>query len=526
MNARSISRVVKRNTRRGLLVVGALAAFLAAAPLAAAQQVEFRLAFDGLGDLGPSAHYEGWVIVDGTPISTGSFTVSNGVPSRDRFSAMVDDPTHISAFVLTIEPTPDPDPAPSATHYLAGTFDGPRATLTVAHPAALGNDFLGAAGAYLLAAPTGGSTASYKNGIWWLDPTAGPGPTLTLPTLPAGWVYEGWVVGPSGPVSTGRFTMATGADSDGPGPAAGANQAPPFPGQDFVNPATDLTMGYAAVITVEPDPDNSPAPFTLKPLVDSSIDDTGSGVLQMMANNAASFPTGTATMLKATYVVTGGHIAGYSGTMWKTDLEVHNGGTTASMFDIELLERGKDNSAPMSRTFSLAPGMSMRYTDVFQTLFGVTGTGAIRVWSDKDASIKVASTTYNDSSAGIYGAAVPGMPDSAAIGIGTEARLIMLSYSSTMSSGRRTNIGIVSASPMPIDVAADLYLANGTMLGSVEIPLLPFEQQQVDNIFGMVTSADVPDGYAVVRARTPGALFFAYASVVRNASGAPVIILP
>ena len=45
----------------------------------------------------------------------------------------------------------------------------------------------------------------------------GPGPILDLPTLPAGWVYEGWVVGPDGPVTTGRFTMASGADSDGDG---------------------------------------------------------------------------------------------------------------------------------------------------------------------------------------------------------------------------------------------------------------------------------------------------------------------
>ena len=83
------------------------------------------------------------------------------------------------------------------------------------------------------------------------------------------------------------------ADSDGGGPAAGPNPTPPFPGQDFIHPLTDLTAGYAAVISVEPSPDNSPAPFTLKPLLDGMIDDVGGGVLQMMLNNAAeSSPTG------------------------------------------------------------------------------------------------------------------------------------------------------------------------------------------------------------------------------------------
>jgi hypothetical protein len=84
------------------------------------------------------------------------------------------------------------------------------------------------------------------------------------------------------------------ADSDRGGPAAGRDPTPPFPGQDFVNPPTSL-VGYAAVITIEPFPDNSPAPFLLKPLVDESIEDLGAGgLLQAMTNRAAGFPTGIA----------------------------------------------------------------------------------------------------------------------------------------------------------------------------------------------------------------------------------------
>ena len=48
---------------------------------------------------------------------------------------------------------------------------------------------------------------------------------------------------------------------------------PPFPGEDYlVNAPMGLTFptnlaGGTAVISIEPDPDNSPNPFTLKPLV-------------------------------------------------------------------------------------------------------------------------------------------------------------------------------------------------------------------------------------------------------------------
>lgn len=78
-------------------------------------------------------------------------------------------------------------------------------------------------------------------------------------------MYEGWVVVDGQPVSTGRFSQADRADADGPGAAAGPLGAPPFPGQDFVSPVHGLSGG-AAVISVEPEPDNSPAPFSLMSL--------------------------------------------------------------------------------------------------------------------------------------------------------------------------------------------------------------------------------------------------------------------
>ena len=58
----------------------------------------------------------------------------------------------------------------------------------------------------------------------------------------------------------------------------------------------DMLIGLAAVISVEPDPDDSAAPFALKPLIDMDIEDVGAGTLQAMMNNAASAPTGTATI--------------------------------------------------------------------------------------------------------------------------------------------------------------------------------------------------------------------------------------
>ena len=290
---------------RWLAALAAVFLIVPAAPMAHADEpVEVTQSFTGLENLGQGWAYEGWLIVGGAPVSTGTFTVDDdGVPSATRAAVLeVGDAAGVAAFVLTLEPAPDPDPAPSAWHLLGGDFVDGTAQLSVGHAAALGDDFSGAAGSYILAAPSARDAATYKNGIWWLDPappepSSGPGPSLTLPDLPAGWVYEGWVVGPDGPVSTGRFIAVRGADSDGAGIGAGQWLTPAFPGQDFVLPfPKDLTSGYAAVISVEPEPDNSPAPFTLKPLVDTSIDDVGGGALQAMGINAGSFPAGVAVV--------------------------------------------------------------------------------------------------------------------------------------------------------------------------------------------------------------------------------------
>lgn len=255
-----------------------------------AQTVPLSVSFTNLAPLGAELRYEGWLIVDETPVSTGVFNAETGV-SNYTFDVASHDADAATAFVLTLEPTDDPDPAPAATKLLGGAFTDGTADLTVAHPAALNDAFDDIGGDFILATPTSAATDDETQGIWWLDPS-GPSATLDLPELPDGWVYEGWVAGPDGPVSTGTFSVVDEADDDGPGATAGDQDAPPFPGQDFISPAVDL-VGLTAVISIEPQPDDGPAPFALKPLVGPI--DSGTHSLQPMDSNLDSFVTGTAT---------------------------------------------------------------------------------------------------------------------------------------------------------------------------------------------------------------------------------------
>jgi hypothetical protein len=259
------------------------------------------LNFTGLDNLGSDYAYEGWILVDSSPISTGVFTVDdNGDLSTSSFEVPLADLQAATKFILTIEPSPDSDPAPSNTHYLAGDFISGTAPLTVGDAAALGDNFATAEGVYILATPTNGGDSDENSGIWFLDFNSGdPIQGVFLPTLPDGWKYEGWGVIDGAPVTTGTFLDPGDADDAAPYSDTQAG-APAFPGEDFLlNAPVGMTFpvdlaGDVGVITIEPDPDNSPAPFTLKPLVGNIPSDATDHTNYDMTNNVDTFPVGGA----------------------------------------------------------------------------------------------------------------------------------------------------------------------------------------------------------------------------------------
>ncbi len=260
-----------------------------------------KMSIANLAELGADERYEGWIIVNGSPVSTGLFTVNSaGVASQTSFEVSQANLDAATDYVLSIEPFPDTDPAPSAIKIAGGSFSGNNATVSVNHPAALAADFNTAAGKYILATPTTTDTTDEKSGIWFLDISGGsPAQGLNLPTLPAGWAYEGWVVLHGTPISTGRFTDVAMADDAAPFSGSDAS-GPPFPGEDFVTNApaphtfpTDLS-GATAVISIEPQPDNSPMPFAFKPLVHMISATAADHVTYNMTNQVSSnFPAGT-----------------------------------------------------------------------------------------------------------------------------------------------------------------------------------------------------------------------------------------
>jgi hypothetical protein len=261
---------------------------------------EFQIEIVGLGDPSP-AHYEAWFVVDGVARSGGRFRVDAAGELLDLSGAAVPggvlrapsglDISAASEIFVSIEPDDDSDPAPSASRVLGGLVSGGTAALSTGSARALGVAFAGASGIYFLETPTTEPAYDFNRGLVWAvlgdNPPATLAPGLSLPALPAnGWVYEAWVTDSteSGVISysTGRFTSASGFDSDRAGQAAGPFGADedgdgrgdgvPFPAQDFVDSAGNVPPlvlddgGFGTFVSVEPEPDNAAAPFFIRPI--------------------------------------------------------------------------------------------------------------------------------------------------------------------------------------------------------------------------------------------------------------------
>ena len=256
------------------------------------------LNLSGLEELGSDFVYEGWIIVNGSPVSTGTFT---SVTFPQTFSVDSEDLETASTFVLSIEPAIDSDPLPATTKILAGDFSGSSASVD---SNGIVGDFSNSTGKYILATPTDMDDTNEASGVWFLDNSAMTGPVsgLDLPTLTDGWKYEGWAVIAGTPVSTGTFTSISDFDDNATTtPFKGdSGDGPAFPGEDFLqNAPTGLTFptdlkGTTIVISVEPSPDNSSNPFTLKPLahmvpvnaMNHTVIDMGTGPVTMLSGTA------------------------------------------------------------------------------------------------------------------------------------------------------------------------------------------------------------------------------------------------
>ena len=225
------------------------------------------------------------------------------------------------------------------------------------------------------------------------------------------------------------------------------------------------------------------------------------------------------------YLLAVAHTDGLNGTRWRTDVSLHNPGPTDAHLTVTALLQGHDNGRPRRVERAIAAGCSQRLTDVLHSLFGVSGIGALRL-EVASGEIQALSRTYTLVGSGSCGQSMPALDGAAAVHGGGEARMIGLTRTTGLESGYRCNLGVLNTAASATTIEVELRDGGGRPLGTRWVDLPPFGYQQVTDVFAAVTDGAVEQGVAVLRTCSEGGSFFAYATVVDNRSGDPVLLTP
>ena len=270
-------------------------------------QVQVRLELDNLPVLQDGFHYQAWAKIGFEYFGTDSFNkAENGgfVNNSGQFiqnSFVFDrDVSTASLIMITIEDKRDSDDIPSGTVVLAGDVVNSVAILTADHEDALGTSFAAQSGQFMLMTPSDLDASNETSGVWFATGArTSLSPGLSLPALPSGWAYQGWVDTGDVLLTTGAFTAMDDHDLERP---HGLPDAPPFPGEDFLENApqgitfpADLA-GATVWVSAEPAPDdNGVTPYGIR-VLSGSIPANPSADTAYSLSSDLQAPSGTATL--------------------------------------------------------------------------------------------------------------------------------------------------------------------------------------------------------------------------------------
>lgn len=223
------------------------------------------------------------------------------------------------------------------------------------------------------------------------------------------------------------------------------------------------------------------------------------------------------------YVLAAAHVRGNNQTNWRTDLVVHNVTSSAVAYRLCLLRRGTANLDPTCKSFTLPVRQARRHRDVLFAEFGAEGAAALRIEA-APGTLLATSRTYNAVEDGTYGQFVPVVTVADALVAGEEGRLLQLSHDPTLTSGFRTNVGLLNPTSGQVTARLRFYRGDGILIGEHAQDLAPYEYTQLDRVLEKVTDQAVEDFYVSLTCSPEGARVFAYASVVDNRTGDPILV--
>ena len=215
---------------------------------------------------------------------------------------------------------------------------------------------------------------------------------------------------------------------------------------------------------------------------------------------------------------------GTGGAFYTTDVTIANTGAADATMTLKFLGHDAEGTTGTVKTFALAAGKSVTYTDVLGSVFGVTsGYGAIQIGSSSP-SLAVASQTWTPASGGgTFGQSVPAVSVADLAGAGARTILGVREDASF-----RTNLVLANAGAAPVAVDVSLVDQAGSLLGSTQrVTLPPIGMTQLSRVARVLgATGDVVNARLVLSTSTAGGAFATYASVIDASTNDPRTLLP
>ncbi|MCL4806856.1 MAG: hypothetical protein KJ062_03525 [Thermoanaerobaculia bacterium] len=214
---------------------------------------------------------------------------------------------------------------------------------------------------------------------------------------------------------------------------------------------------------------------------------------------------------------------GRDDAFYTTNVTISNTGAAAAQVTLRFLGHERDGRTGPEKSFSLAAGATVTFTDVLSSAFGLADDyGAILV-SANVATLVVESATSTPGGGGEFGQGLGASGRNDLIGDDHARSLVGVRDDARA----RTNLVLTNAVEKAIDVDLNLFREDGAVLGSLRVRLEPLGMRQVNGVSRAVGAAgDAAGARLVLSTPTPGGAFAAYASVIDNGTDDPRILSP
>ncbi|HKS22366.1 MAG TPA: hypothetical protein VJZ76_06185 [Thermoanaerobaculia bacterium] len=225
-----------------------------------------------------------------------------------------------------------------------------------------------------------------------------------------------------------------------------------------------------------------------------------------------------------------GHLDGVN-SQWRSDIRVTNTATFSGK--VQLIFTPSDGSQSVkSTTITVAAGDTVALDDIVRNWYGVgalgdAASGALEIrpldqTKDTVSITTVASSrTYNSTANGTLGQFIPAIPFSQFIAkSGAALGLQQIAQNAAY----RTNFGLVEAAGKTASLLVTGFGSNGAQLFALPLDLKANEQRQLNAFLSSQNLGDLNDGRLQVQVTGGDGRVTAYASLIDNRSGDPLLI--